>query len=297
MRKFAVLIALLVVVLAGCRVESNIILDINEDGSAIVGAEIGFDEEFQALMADGGADPADMFGDLPTIGDDVITTERTEGDMSFVGVESNVEDLTTFSASQGELDSFTEFSYEFDDESAKLFAVVSTAETDLGGGELEELGFDPSQLTDDFFSANVVVTMPGEVTEHNADVVPFRRHARMDHPVEWFEGDQGDLHVRIELVEPPADRVGRARRARHHDRHRVRAFQSEEVGAGPRSCRGGTRIGRGGRDTRDDRHRGCRGRDRRGCRGSGRHDLNGDEPIRALDHTDAGLAIVGVLDE
>ena len=39
---------------------------------------------------------------------------------------------------------------------------------ELGG---EGLPIDPSQLTDEFFSANVVVTMPGTVTEHNADEV------------------------------------------------------------------------------------------------------------------------------
>jgi hypothetical protein len=171
MRKVLLLIAVLTVVLAGCRVETNLILDIEEDGSALVGAEIGYDEEFRQLLEQSGADPDDLFSDLPTVGDDVVTIERTEGDMTYTGVASNVDDLSVIATESTELESFSSFSYEFDDDGATLAAAVSADDSGLGGGDFGELGIDPSQLTDEFFSANVVVTMPGEVTEHNADVV------------------------------------------------------------------------------------------------------------------------------
>lgn len=170
MRKVLLLIAVLTVVLAGCRVETNVILDIEEDGSALVGAEVGYDEEFRQLLEQSGANPDDLFSDLPTVGDDVVTIERTEGDMTFTGVASNVPDLSAVAAENTQLDTFSSFSYEFDEDGATLAATVA-ADDGLAGGDLGELGIDPSQLTDEFFSANVVVTMPGEVTEHNADVV------------------------------------------------------------------------------------------------------------------------------
>lgn len=172
MRKFMLLIALLTIVLAGCRVESNVILDIDEDGSALVGAEMGFDDEFAALLEDSDMSPDELFADLPSFGDDVVAIERTEGDMTYVGVASTVDDISNFQQNAAELGTFSSFSYEFDDSGATLDATVSAADVgELGGDGLDDLGIDPSQLTDEFFSANVVVTMPGEVSEHNADVV------------------------------------------------------------------------------------------------------------------------------
>ena len=41
MRKYLILIALLTVALSACRVESIVTLDIEADGSALVGAELG----------------------------------------------------------------------------------------------------------------------------------------------------------------------------------------------------------------------------------------------------------------
>lgn len=172
MRKSMLLIALLTIVLAGCRVESNVILEIEEDGSALVGAEMGYDEEFGALLEDSGASPDELFSDLPAFGDDVVAIERTDGDMTYVGVASSVDDISNFQENAAELGTFSSFSYEFDDDGATLSATVSAEDVgELGGEGIGELGIDPSQLTDEFFSANVVVTMPGEVTEHNADVV------------------------------------------------------------------------------------------------------------------------------
>ena len=168
MRRYVILFALLAVVLAACRVESNIILDINEDGSATVGAEVGFDDEFLALITESGGSPEDLFSDLPNFGDDVVTTERTEGDMTYFGVVGEVDDLSTLEAGSENLEGFESFSYTFDESSATLEAVIAAANTgDFGG----EFGIDPSTITDEFFSANLIVTMPGTVTESNADVV------------------------------------------------------------------------------------------------------------------------------
>ena len=168
MRRHIILFALLAIVLTACRVESNIILDINEDGSATVGAEVGFDDEFLALITESGGSPEDLFSDLPNFGDDVVTTERTEGDMTYFGVVGEVDDLSTLEAGSEDLEGFQSFSYTYDDSSATLEAVIAAASTgDFGG----EFGIDPSTITEEFFSANLIVTMPGTVTESNADIV------------------------------------------------------------------------------------------------------------------------------
>lgn len=170
MRKYVLAFFGLALLLSACRIESNIILDINEDGSATVGAEVGFDEEMLDLMSQDGGDPSDLLSELPDLGGDgVEPIERVEGDMTFYGATTTVEDLSTydFAGLQGE--SFSEFEYAFDDNSATLTATVDAAGFgDLGG---DELPLDPSEITADIFSARVLVSMPGTVTEHNADEV------------------------------------------------------------------------------------------------------------------------------
>ncbi len=171
MRKLLLPIALLTLLLAGCRVESNVILDIEEDGSATVAAEVGFDEEFRQILGEAGANPEELFADLPSFGDgEVEVTERVEGDMTFYGAVTAVDDLSSFDMLSDPGQVFTSFEYSFDDDGAQLDATLSAADLGAAGGG-EDLPFDPTQITDEFFSANLIVTMPGTVTQSNADEV------------------------------------------------------------------------------------------------------------------------------
>lgn len=173
MRKFLFIFALLAIALSACRAESNVILSIAEDGSATVGAEIGFDQEFQDLLEQSGVSPGDMFSQLSgSGGDNLQPILRTEGDMTYFGASSSVDDLSTLDLSQEGMDFFSEFfstfSYEFDDSTARLTATVESPDFGAGG---ENFPFDPSAITREVFSANVIVSMPGTVDEHNADEV------------------------------------------------------------------------------------------------------------------------------
>lgn len=170
MRKYVLAFLGLALLLSACRIESNIILDINEDGSATVGVEIGFDEEMLNLMSSSGGDPSDILSDLPNLGGDGMEPiQRTEGDMTYFGATTNVDDLSTYDFDGFEGEAFSEFSYEFDDAGATLSAMVdATGVGDFGGGDLP---IDPSEITGDIFSARVLVTMPGDVKESNADEV------------------------------------------------------------------------------------------------------------------------------
>ena len=144
MRKYVLAFLGLALLLTACRIESNIILDINEDGSATVGAEVGFDEEMLDLMSQGGGDPSDLLDELPDLGGDgVEPIQRTEGDMTFYGASMHVNDLSTYDFDGFQGESFSEFVYEFDDNSATLAAKVdATGIGDLGG---DDLPIDPSE--------------------------------------------------------------------------------------------------------------------------------------------------------
>ncbi len=169
MRKYFLVAALLALVLSACRVETNVILSIEEDGSGAVGFEIGMDQEFRDLMEQSGGSLDDLVGEMPDFGEgDVTMTNRTDGDMEYVGVLTTIDDISEFDFSGDGGDFFSAFSYEYDDKSASLAATLSAGDM---AGDTGDLPFDVSSLTGDLFSANVVVSMPGTVIEHNADKV------------------------------------------------------------------------------------------------------------------------------
>lgn len=175
MRKYVLLFSILVLVLSACRIESNMIFDINEDGSAVVGLELGIDDEFlQVIGSQGGGNPDDfldeIFSDLGGIGGADVET-RKDGDMNYYTTTTQVDDLSTWDWQDfGEGGAFTDFSYQSGDVN-RFMATVDAGLGDDGFGDFGDLGFDPSALTGDIFSANLIVTMPGSVDSSNADEV------------------------------------------------------------------------------------------------------------------------------
>jgi len=169
MRKYLFIFALLALALSACRVETNVILSIEEDGSGAVGFEIGMDQEFRDLMEQSGGSLDDLMTELPDFGEgDVTPISRTDGDMEYVGAQTTIDDISEFEFSGGGGEFFSAFSYEFDRKTASLTATISAGDV---AGDTADLPFDMSSLTGDLFSANVVVSMPGTVVEHNADKV------------------------------------------------------------------------------------------------------------------------------
>jgi hypothetical protein len=169
MRKYLFIFALFALALSACRVESNVVLSIEEDGSGTVGFELGMDQEFRDLMEQSGGSLDDILTDLPDFGGQNVTpTNRVDGDMTYIGVESVVDDISAFDFSADGGEFFSAFSYEFDRKTASLTATISSGDI---AGDAGDLPFDMSSLTGEFFSANVVISMPGTVVEHNADEV------------------------------------------------------------------------------------------------------------------------------
>ena len=172
MRKYLFIFVLAALVLTACRAESNIIIDIEEDGSATVSAEVGFDEEMLDLLSQTGDDPGELFTEeLPPDAEGFESYTRTDGDMTyygFSGVVGDLENNTFVDLGADFAADFAAFSYVSDGDTATLNASIASA--DIGGG-LGDLPIDPTDITGDIFSANLIVSMPGTVVEHNADEV------------------------------------------------------------------------------------------------------------------------------
>jgi hypothetical protein len=199
MRKvpFIVAVAAVAVLLAACRAEVNVTLQVEEDGSGVMAFELGLDEEFRELMASQGADPDELFGDLETDLEEGTVTSREDGDMAYQGVELEFDDVSEVEgfltdASSDFFGGFGAFSFDMDESSATFDATLTAEEQDLG----EDLPFDPSQFTGDFFSASFLLSMPGSVTAHNADEVLADGRLRWDLPL---LGGTTELHAESEF--------------------------------------------------------------------------------------------------
>jgi hypothetical protein len=174
MKKLLLLVAGIALVTVACRAEVNVSVDIEEDRSGTIAFEFGIDEEFRELIESSGGTTEDLFGDLD-LGIDLgveggAVIERTDGDMTYTGAKQEFADISeVMSDLIGETNDdalFQEFSFVMDDESAALSATATGDATEAG-----DLPFDPTELTDDVFSANFILGMPGTVVEHNADEV------------------------------------------------------------------------------------------------------------------------------
>lgn len=163
MRRFMALAALVALVTAACKIETNFGAVINADGSGTIIAEVGMDDEAQSFFMEDIDDPFEDIdlADLPG----ARTRQERRGDMDFWIVEADVADIT---AAQSELvgaaDSLLEtFTITITDE---LVTVTGTASADDAFGDADEM-FDP-QVFEDSISANLKITMPGRITSHNA---------------------------------------------------------------------------------------------------------------------------------
>jgi hypothetical protein len=170
MRKYLLIFAMLAIVLTACRIETNVNLDIEEDGSAVVLVEVGMDDEFrEAMTGQTGATEEDFINEILSFGDTSLV-QRSEGDMTYFGAAQEIDDLSQGLPLDAAEDMFTAFNYSFDEDGAKLTASIQSADT-AGLGDFGDFGGLGEGLIGDIFSANVIVQMPGNVTSHNADEV------------------------------------------------------------------------------------------------------------------------------
>ena len=163
MRRLIVVAALLALVTAACKLETNFGTIINADGSGTVIAEIGLDDEAAELFLEGG-DPfeGNEFAEVPG----ARTRQERRGDLTYYIIEFDVDDVTQ--AEERLVDTDNSLLNNLDiTVTDTLVSVSGTASADESlGGEAE--GFDPS-VFEDAISASVYFEMPGAITSHNAD--------------------------------------------------------------------------------------------------------------------------------
>ena len=196
MKKLLLIIAGIALLTVACRAEMNVIVDIAEDRSGTAAFEFGLDDEFLELIESSGGSTDDIIGDLDFGTDDGVVTTRTDGDMTFNGVTKEFTDVNDVMAELGGMTGsddplFQDFTFTMDEKTAELTAKVSAPEEDLG-----DIGFDPSSITGDVFSANFILGLPGTVVEHNADEVLADGRLQWDLPI---LGGEKDIYAKSEF--------------------------------------------------------------------------------------------------
>jgi hypothetical protein len=157
---------LLALLASACRLESNLVAEINADGSGVIGAEIGYDEEAAAFFEQftEGEDP---FADSPMAGiPGAVTREEDRGGMHYVISTAEVEDIV---AALDEAIAADENGLVRD-----LSITISETRIEIAGNagmgaalEGAEGMLSPEQL-EESLGANVRLTLPGAILEHNA---------------------------------------------------------------------------------------------------------------------------------
>ena len=171
MRKMWPVLAALVVLTSACRFETNASIEVNEDGSGTFTTEVGLDEEMRnALEGFGNADEFLAGFDL---GDGTPTETRTEGDMTYESSTQSFADVAelqqVIEANEAQA-AFEEFTLEVTEDGARLVARTGSL-ADQTGVDTDALGFDLATVSDDIFSANIFVTLPGTLKTQNADEI------------------------------------------------------------------------------------------------------------------------------
>ena len=126
MHKLWRLAILLALITPSCRIEANLDLVIDEDGSGSYTSEVGFDEEIQQALSTFG-DPEELLSALDFGVPGASTTERVEGDMTYSVVTSSFDDvseLTTIIQDSVDGNPFEQFEIVVDEEGARVDASI-----------------------------------------------------------------------------------------------------------------------------------------------------------------------------
>ena len=164
MKRLSIVIALLAILTAGCRADVRLLLDVGEDGSGDLSVEVGVDDELDQLITQFFGPSEEVLSSLD-LGIDGERTTRTEGDLTVY--TTTVTFAETSEITEAAADNFTDFSMEVTDAGASLEGTLDIT------GELDPAQFpvDPAAIDQESLSATVVVSLPGEPVDHNADEV------------------------------------------------------------------------------------------------------------------------------
>jgi hypothetical protein len=182
MRRTLLLGSVVVLLTTACRAEANFLLNVTDDGSGTITAEVGVDDELLELINQFGDGEEDLFNLVPE-GQDVET--RREGDMTFYSAAqsfTDTEDLRQQAGVFADADVvFSELDLVVEDGGAQLRAKIEAPDSaatleGLGAGGLQDIG-------EDIFSSSLVVDLPGTLEDSNADEVLSDGRLKWDIPL------------------------------------------------------------------------------------------------------------------
>ena len=165
MKRLPIILAVLTIFVAGCRAEVRMLLEVEESGDGTLTAEVAINDQLEELITQlFGADSSSIIAELD-LGLEGTSETRLEDDMTVYATEVPFEDETEIpNASAG---NFTEFSLTLNDEGTSLEATLDLA----GELDLTQFPIDPATIDADTLQASLIVALPGEPIDHNADVV------------------------------------------------------------------------------------------------------------------------------
>ncbi|MCP3999235.1 MAG: hypothetical protein GY722_29840 [bacterium] len=164
MKRIAFLIAVLAVAVSGCRAEVRMILDVTEDGSGTLASEVAINNQLRDLIDQLAGDGEAIISELD-LGLEGESSTRVDGELTVYSTEVTFEDEEAIPEIAA--GNFTFFSLEMTDDGTSLEARLDLA------GELDFSQFPiaPSSIDPETLEAHMIVSLPGEVTEHNADQI------------------------------------------------------------------------------------------------------------------------------
>jgi hypothetical protein len=179
----------LTLVLTGCKIRFDSVTTVEADGSGTLALEISLDEEFRQLIEESGEGSFfDLEQDLQDIPGGWTASEFSRGEFEGVRISAAFSDfadldrrLAQLTEADGEevAPSFLQVSglsrdgdrFTFRTELEGLEEGLTDLGATEGGGDLGFEGFDPASLFGEVFEIRYLVTLPGEITSHNANVV------------------------------------------------------------------------------------------------------------------------------
>jgi len=162
MKRAIPLIVVLTMLLSACRAEVRISLDVAENGSGTLAAEVAINNQLKDLIDQLAGDSEAIIAGLD-LGLEGERSTSLDGDMTVYRTEApftEVEEIEPAAAGN-----FSFFELRLDDEGAQLEAVLDLA----GELDLAEFPVAIDTIDPETFDAEISVLLPGEVQEHNAD--------------------------------------------------------------------------------------------------------------------------------
>ena len=188
MKRYIPIFMILGLALSACTIRFDIGMVINEDESGTFALFVGFDEEFQQLMeqggGEGGLDLTEGIEDVPEGWEVEEVVEDGFDGMKVSTTFNSLEELDTRLAELGETtdtgvgtDFLGDFALTHEGDEFRFQVDVSGLDEELAGAMGDQAGddllsgIDPTTLFEDLFEIRFRLTLPGTIGANNADAV------------------------------------------------------------------------------------------------------------------------------